>query len=448
MYDRVHLLLKALLDSVPTLAPTLLAALDRFAPPKRHKREAQVSYFQNVLRVLDYCPQLCEDILQTVIGRAVKMDVSVHILSFVLSKLTSSLQVEIQVDVEEWEDEGGDLDREIFGYQVEDVLDQVPNEDDDASEADSDSDAGSDVASIDDLSDLEEAADDDDENDDAQNKAQDEDELDPKVVLKLQRTTAKLDAILKMLFSYLTQQDFQPKSSSSSSTRHSTPTGSRPTSPQRQSAQHSKDNLFEALLAIFDRTVLRAFKTRHTQFLLFWFASQHPDFADRFVGTLLHRVLHEADKPVLTRMASASYLASFLSRAKFIDSSTIKGAVGLLCEWLDDQLHLVSPSPTSSGFLPGPGRIRGSSSSLGPNQFAVFYSVTQALLYIFCYRWKDLLVEEEEDPDEDMLLNTLDGSTGRKWLPELHAIKKAITSSLNPLKASEPHFLTTDLTSD
>ena len=76
VYNRIHTLLRALLDSVPTLTPTLLAALERWVPPKRHRREAHVAYFQNVLRVLEYCPQICEDVLQTVVARAVKMDVS------------------------------------------------------------------------------------------------------------------------------------------------------------------------------------------------------------------------------------------------------------------------------------------------------------------------------------------------------------------------------------
>lgn len=71
----MHHLLRALLDNVPTLAPTLLATIERLAPPRRHKREAQVAYFQNVLRLVEYCPQLCEDVLQSVISRAIKLDV-------------------------------------------------------------------------------------------------------------------------------------------------------------------------------------------------------------------------------------------------------------------------------------------------------------------------------------------------------------------------------------
>lgn len=361
--------------------------------------------------------------------------------------------------MEEWEDESGELDREVFGGHIDDVLDAVPHADDDASEADSESEAGSD-SSIEDLSDIEESADD---NDDDEKNSQDGDaardkddadhHLDPKVVAKLQRNAAKLDALLKMLFVFLTKQDVAATSSSSvGSSRNTTPTSSRPTSPRRASShvalqnaavalggspEQRRQNLFECLLNVFDSTILRAFKTRHTQFLLFWYASVHRQFADKFVGTLLHRVVEEEDKPAVVRMAAASYLASLLSRANFIENHWIKEIIGYLCTWLDDQLHLISPSPASSGFLPGP---HSASPPTSPGQYAMFYAVTQSVLYMFCYRWKDLLLDHEEDDeaDEDMLLDSINGGhpSGRKWIPELQVLKKVITSSLNPLKVT------------
>lgn len=357
------------------------------------------------------------------------------------------------MDIEEWEDDAGDLDREIFGYHIDDVLDQVPNEDDDASEPDSDSDIDDgDDLSIEDLSDVEEAPDDsDDEEGKLAAKKEAERKFDPKLTMKLKRTAAKLDAILKLLFAFLRQQE-----SSAPNSQFNTPTPSRQTSPHRTSSQTSlalnqngqptiheapkqplrRHTLFEALLAIFDRSILRAFKTRHTQFLIFWYASIHPDFADAFIGTLLHRSLYDGSQPAVMRVASGSYLASFISRANFLDPKAVQGVVSILCDWLDEQLHLAAPSPSDSGVLPGPGSNSGAP-GLAPNQYAIFYAVTQAMLYVFCYRWKDL-VAEEDDQDEEMFLDTLHEAPARKWLPELQALKNVITSSLNPLKVCTP----------
>jgi RNA polymerase I-specific transcription initiation factor RRN3 len=48
---------------------------------------------------------------------------------------------------------------------------------------------------------------------------------------------------------------------------------------------------FQALLSIFDRIILRTFKSRYTQFLIFWYTSLDPEFADIFQGMLVDRAL-------------------------------------------------------------------------------------------------------------------------------------------------------------
>jgi RNA polymerase I-specific transcription initiation factor RRN3 len=50
------------------------------------------------------------------------------------------------------------------------------------------------------------------------------------------------------------------------------------------------------------------------------------------------------------------------------------------------------------------------------------------VFYIYCFRWKDLL--DEADEDEIVI------DTGRRWMMDLETIKRAVSSTFNPLKVS------------
>ncbi|OBZ70034.1 hypothetical protein A0H81_09606 [Grifola frondosa] len=87
IYDRIHYLLRHLISLVPTLPSTLHPLLAQNFPHKRQNQTAQVTYIRNLLRVTDYCPELADRILATVVDRAIQID------------------VEIQVEIEELEEQ-------------------------------------------------------------------------------------------------------------------------------------------------------------------------------------------------------------------------------------------------------------------------------------------------------------------------------------------------------
>jgi RNA polymerase I-specific transcription initiation factor RRN3 len=184
---------------------------------------------------------------------------------------------------------------------------------------------------------------------------------------------------------------------------------------------------FHTLLSIFDRTILRTFKSRYTQFLIFWYTSLDPEFADVFQGMLVDRALFEnsADSttqnntPAVTRAAAASYLGSFVSRAVFVDREGARRVVAVLCEFLKAHLEAVEELVRGGEHVVG-----------GMSQNTVFYAVTQAVFLIFCFRWRDLLEDEQE---EDELLI---GKGGKKWMPQLNVLQRVVTSILNPLRVS------------
>ncbi len=132
----------------------------------------------------------------------------------------------------------------------------------------------------------------------------------------------KLDAILKLLFDHFDQQ-LSFSSTSTSPSLPSTPAISSPplsptsvlaTSPSPstplptpQIDSHAQQLAqFHTLLAIFTRTILCTFKSRYTQFLLFWFASRDAAFTDLFLGELVAHALLEPAEPEIARTAAAT----------------------------------------------------------------------------------------------------------------------------------------------
>jgi RNA polymerase I-specific transcription initiation factor RRN3 len=83
VYDRIHHLLRHLLALVPTLPSTLQPLLVKNFPHKRQSQPSQIAYIQNLLRITDYCPEIADHLLSTIIDRAIQIDVSYMLHVFV-----------------------------------------------------------------------------------------------------------------------------------------------------------------------------------------------------------------------------------------------------------------------------------------------------------------------------------------------------------------------------
>jgi RNA polymerase I-specific transcription initiation factor RRN3 len=249
---------------------------------------------------------------------------------------------------------------------------------------------------------------------------------------------AKLDAVLKLVFDHLCASHGEPLVSPSPAQTLSDVT-SQPT-PKPQPPLLSPPNLagteclfeaqhaqFRTLLFAFERTVLRTSKSRYTQFLLFWFASLHINFADEFLGTLIHKVITVSESHAI-RAAAASYLASFVSRARYVDGDNVRRVMRLLCTYLARELELYAEQKEAVHI----------------SLFTPFYTVSQAVFLIFCFRWRDLkepLEEdgryEDEEANDDLGLNAaaMNAKQG-SWISELDILQRVIVSPLNPLRVS------------
>lgn len=328
-------------------------------------------------------------------------------------------QVEIQVELEELEEHAAQEQAEIFDLDPFDIV--VGQEGESDAESDTDSEDGG-------FSDL--SSDGEVEEDDLENAAEESTDIH-----HVQDMVNKLDAILKNVFdhfncSYAAQEpsttqlpiptlSSSPSSSSSASPAIS-PQITRPPSPQSvEQLKAARRTQFFSLLSIFERTILRTFKSRYTQFLIFWYSSLDPEFTDLFQGMLVSKALLEEDQPAVTRAAAASYIGSFVSRAQFVDRDNTRRVVGCLCNFLDNRLDFFNAVTQGGGSVPGAAH------------YNIFYAVAQAVFLIFCFRWRDLQ-QDEEDLDE-LAAGTVPAS---KWMVELEVLRRVVQCDLNPLKVS------------
>lgn len=202
-------------------------------------------------------------------------------------------------------------------------------------------------------------------------------------VQSIKELVDKLDCVLQLLFEFL-EKEFTKETD-------------------------EVDGLFQILLLCFDSTVLPTFRSRYTQFLLFWSAQRSASFTDAFLGAVMGRCL-DHKWPQIIRESATSYVASFVARAKTLSPDSVGTVMTVLCSWLskylDDRGHECSSPDT--------------------NRFHHFYVIFQATLYIFCFRWKDLQTEDDGD------------GAARVWLPGLEVISRAIFSKFNPLMVCSP----------
>ncbi|KAJ3545477.1 hypothetical protein NMY22_g2430 [Coprinellus aureogranulatus] len=415
IYDRLHYLLAHILALIPTLPSTLQPLLVKHFPHKRQNHFSQLTYIRNILRVSTYCPELSDKILATIVDRAIQID------------------VEIQVELEELEEEDNDSglpEHDIFELDPFDVLvgQEGDGFDSDAEDDPSDTTSEDEDATFSDVS------------SDAGDLDLDKEHVElPTNVKHIRDMVKKLDGIL-----VLSIYPVVAASSPAISLAPATPAISKTLPPPSKSDQLRSQ--FYSLLSIFDRTILNTFKSRYTQFLVFWFASLDPEFVDIFQGMLVERALFGSSElggqtvsvtqpsgstnatPELTRAAAASYIGSFVSRAKFVDRDSTRRVVGVLCEYLqayldgvDVALRAYNDSDGSLGAAVG-----------APSQHVVFYAVTQAVLLIFCFRWRELIIDFDEEEEEHYTVRK------DKWIPELRVLKRVVMSVLNPLKVCSP----------
>ncbi|KKA18246.1 RNA polymerase I specific transcription initiation factor RRN3 superfamily [Rasamsonia emersonii CBS 393.64] len=343
IYARTHMALRYVMQLIPAGSGTLSPILSGQFPFDTDSAKANVAYTRNLIKIIEYAPELQSDILALITEKLVKID------------------VQIQVDMEDFEDEvGEDLLEELSR-----PVDPTGTEDEDESDSES-------VAS-------------DDESVDAETRR-----------LKVVRDNIrKLDSMIDTLFEF-----YAP--------------------PFTSGTLDEKENALDLLLSHFQSIILPTYRSRHSQFLLFHFSQSSPILVDRFAATCI-QIIFSKVQPAIIRQSAAAYLASFVARGAHVSSEVVRDVFDLLGSHLNNL------------------RIEYEATCRGPDlrRYGPFYSTAQALLYIFCFRWRDLTTAAAEEGgvanDEDLDPEDVTFPPSIKEL--LH---RAIYSKLNPLKVCSP----------
>ncbi|GFU55606.1 RNA polymerase I-specific transcription initiation factor RRN3 [Nephila pilipes] len=158
----------------------------------------------------------------------------------------------------------------------------------------------------------------------------------------------------------------------------------------------STKKLYKEILTIFDKIILPTQGSCHVQYVLFYICGFKQELCVGFLDFLWKKVQNPNVAPVL-RQISAFYIGSLLSRAKYINISTVTGCFDLMCNWI----HRYIEAHTSRDL-----EVHGT-----------FHSVCQTVFYVFAFRSKELLEMKE----------------GHKYLQGLN-FDRIVTCRLNPLR--------------
>lgn len=189
-----------------------------------------------------------------------------------------------------------------------------------------------------------------------------------------------------------------------------------------------ENEAYQELLSHFT-TFIMPNRCRHAQFLLFHFSQVSPRYANDFLQHLLRLTL-DRTAATPTRLTACAYVASFAARASHVPSQSVRTVFVLLCQFLDTMRRQYEPNCV------GPDR----------KSFSMYYAVAQALLYIFCFKWRDLVVgastpgtDHGNMSEEDILAEGND----LKWIADIKEILTTnVQSTLNPLKVCSAAIVT------
>ncbi|KAM2063476.1 hypothetical protein ACFX16_027010 [Malus domestica] len=130
--------------------------------------------------------------------------------------------------------------------------------------------------------------------------------------------------------------------------------------------------VFETLLESFKRTVLTAYKSKFAQFVIFYACSLDPGNCGVTFALMLENTFFCSTNPPLLRMSAVSYLASYLSRAKFLLASVIANTLERLVDWCCKY-------------------VKTQNDKVNPEAHRVFYSGCQAIMYLLCFRMRSMM---------------------------------------------------------
>ncbi|KAI8610571.1 RNA polymerase I-specific transcription initiation factor RRN3 [Chytriomyces sp. MP71] len=379
-FDHIHAILASILRLVPSAPALLTPLLHDHYPHKTESLRDNMWFLKNVMRITHFAPVLLVQAWELALDKLVAMD------------------ADIQSSLENLDDEAYDaVFKECFQFNED--MDHIMQSDDDdvhSSTRRTFAAAGKHRAMTDlddgelSMNTLYETDSDDSDSDDESDarsdtsststSTDDSDAFHP-IVTDFREMATKLDSALHFLLHEIT----------------------------RFHAAHVADpelldSFFAALLHAFERTLLPTHRCRYVQFLYFHGASLDARWRERFAVLLVQRAF-DATAPALLRVAAVSFLSGFVGRARFLERAFLVNVVKVLTCWAVRYVEEHETAHTSPNL----------------KRDGVFYHVVQAILYIFCFRWRELVRGEE-------------GDAGPQLPVEMQGFQRIVISRFAPLQ--------------
>ena len=161
--------------------------------------------------------------------------------------------------------------------------------------------------------------------------------------------------------------------------------------------QGARDVYFE-ILPVFESTIITTHKSKFVQYCLFYLCGLESERTRinsvPVVGTsshehsILHRdfasklleIVIDPYRAMLTRQSAACYLASFVSRASYVEAETICESISALLRWAEAYIDSLAVNSIWAADAREQSELH-----------ALFYTVCQAAFYIMCFRGKDAI---------------------------------------------------------
>ncbi|KAF5101432.1 hypothetical protein D0Z00_000911 [Geotrichum galactomycetum] len=184
--------------------------------------------------------------------------------------------------------------------------------------------------------------------------------------------------------------------------------------------------LFVTLQNLFKTYVLSTYRTTSVQYLLFWASHANPVLMDAFLASLIETAL-SPNENMEKRLKAMQYISSFIARAKGLSQTQIIFTISILASWLSAYIEEREAEVDS---------VAGG----GMGKFKMFYSVTQTMMYIFCFRHALLRKEHIKKTQATAGgADELDGlkieSSDSQWVCDLDKLfRRLIITKFNPLR--------------
>lgn len=404
---RIHYILQSIISLVPT-APTLIFPLIASNIPNiKESADSHVTYFKNCLQIISYEPVLSDQIFGLLVECMVKLDVAIQVE---LDDIDDEMLEEVRKSVfrktnhkKVHKDRNGNersnisnspLSSTSLNSDENNLLDNDGNHLSMSSSAPYDS-INIRINDIDQNDNMEEG----DDDQETWYDSDDSESLITPITLDIKNIVTALDSMMEIMFGYIKEHINIDKIN-----------GTRRT--------------FEVMLDSFEKSALPTHRLRCVQFLWFFACSQDTLYAELFMGLLVSRLL-DSSTPTTIRVSAAYYLGSFMARAKYLDISSVRACVKLLNGWAYSYVEATEPSHTDPDV----------------KKYPVFYATVQSLIYVFCFKYKSLMmINENEDNQNNYNINgfkrihTINEYTSGKFPSEMVGFQRVLINKFEPLR--------------